>query len=761
MKMERQIIFQNSEHPFKKWGFLFIYFICLQYSFKIEAQTLGDSCPTNGVIAAPVANGNSYLCTSGTWGPTLLFSTGTYVGIGTTSPSRSLHVAGAAGLSAKIAISGDTTGNAGAIDFIDSGSNKFWQVVRRATDHPTEPDRFEIHYTPNGSNFHRYMSFYPNEVADGSGGDANFGGKLTIDGNVGIGTTTPGNKLEVAGTIKSSSGGFLFPDGSVQISSATNSASQWITTGSNIYYNNGFVGLGTNAPSSLLHLTSNNSGGTALRLENTDTGGRSFKIWSTGSMAASGTGRLEIYDTTANASRMLINAIGNVGIGVTNPTNKLVVSGTIQSSTGGFMFPDGTVQISSATGGASQWTTTSGTNIYYNNGNVGIGTLTPTVNLDVVGEIKVGNLSTTCATAIEGAIRYKASSKKMEFCNGITWGEIGNSVPPPYFSLGASIISLGTISNGASPGNCIDVTVSNTGTTQATGLATSFTGGDNNNFETCTPSSNACGALLSASTSCKIGIRVKATNSGSYTTTLSVANSEGGSGMATVNGEAYGFGTFSSANGGTLDLANKRIKWTTAGTYSITLGPTERFIVEANGAGGPSTGDGGGSGGGGAYVRKTFVTASSVTYTVIVGDYIKKSDGSNWVNDQEAFAKGSSFVGGSINAVAGGGQGAIGQRLFINSTASGGTASGGDINTNGSNGMVGVGNTCGCSGTSILGGNSGGPYFDGTNSGIGGAGGAYASSANSGNAPGGGAGGAGDNGSGAYGGNGQVRITIY
>jgi trimeric autotransporter adhesin len=81
-------------------------------------------------------------------------------------------------------------------------------------------------------------------------------------------------------------------------------------------------------------------------------------------------------------------------IGSTSPGQKLAVSGVIESTSGGFKFPDGTTQTTAATGSASQWTT-SGTTINYSSGNVGIGSATPAKLLDVAGLYQVDGTTGT------------------------------------------------------------------------------------------------------------------------------------------------------------------------------------------------------------------------------------------------------------------------------------------------------------------------------------------------------------------------------
>ncbi|MFH1050451.1 MAG: hypothetical protein V1779_05910 [bacterium] len=58
------------------------------------------------------------------------------------------------------------------------------------------------------------------------------------------------------------------------------------------------------------------------------------------------------FMTPANwQERMRITKGGNIGIGTANPTEKLTVAGTIQSTSGGFKFPDGSLQTTAASGG--------------------------------------------------------------------------------------------------------------------------------------------------------------------------------------------------------------------------------------------------------------------------------------------------------------------------------------------------------------------------------------------------------------------------
>jgi hypothetical protein len=91
---------------------------------------------------------------------------------------------------------------------------------------------------------------------------------------------------------------------------------------------NNRVGLGTSSPSTQLTLNSSDTTGTGVRLENTSSGGYNWSIFSIGSAASlAPVGCLAFRDATNAATRLVIDPIGRVGIGVTSPGYLLHVEG--------------------------------------------------------------------------------------------------------------------------------------------------------------------------------------------------------------------------------------------------------------------------------------------------------------------------------------------------------------------------------------------------------------------------------------------------
>jgi hypothetical protein len=67
-----------------------------------------------------------------------------------------------------------------------------------------------------------------------------------------------------------------------------------------------------------------------------------------------GAGDFEIDSNGVEGGRLTVEEDGKVGIGTTNPSDKLTVDGTIRSLSGGFKFPDGTTQTTAAQPSAPQ-----------------------------------------------------------------------------------------------------------------------------------------------------------------------------------------------------------------------------------------------------------------------------------------------------------------------------------------------------------------------------------------------------------------------
>jgi hypothetical protein len=182
-------------------------------------------------------------------------------GIGTIAPSGLLYVSNTT--------SGGYYTNAFGQLKIQAGN--FWRVSHLSTN-----------ATISGVyNFQTGIDVYWGVNADT--GAYRFRGRRLIveDGNVGIGTVTPIQKLDVAGVVRAS-GGFMFADGTVMTTAATSATTSTASTSSN----------------------------TDLML----------------AADADATGDGSILLQTAGMERVRVANVGNVGIGTTTPTSPLHIN---------------------------------------------------------------------------------------------------------------------------------------------------------------------------------------------------------------------------------------------------------------------------------------------------------------------------------------------------------------------------------------------------------------------------------------------------
>ena len=273
------------------------------------------------------------------------------VGIGTSSPSVLLHVSSSGDTIARVT---SADGNGAFLDLGDA----------------SDPDGGRIVYD-SGSN----LTFSTGSTE-----------RLRIDssGEVGIGTTSPGTKLDVNDgsancTIRGRTGnGFssflhLLPNGSgsgISLAANSDSSAQLFNQlNSHLAFgtNNtermridiaGNVGVNTSNPQAELHLN-DATGLSRIRLSG---GANSADNFEFGQGTTSVTnGGFEIRDVDESATRFVINSSGNVGIGTTSPARPLSVSSsqisarfTSSSSDSQIEFVDssGTVVYGSASGGA-------------------------------------------------------------------------------------------------------------------------------------------------------------------------------------------------------------------------------------------------------------------------------------------------------------------------------------------------------------------------------------------------------------------------
>lgn len=152
------------------------------------------------------------------------------------------------------------------------------------------------------------------------------------------------------------------PASSVLSGGAANYVALWSSasslTSSLIFQSGVNVGIGTTNP--LARLDVSHSGSTAygaIRIGDPASIGSNTGIYArtTGSFTLGSAGGDIVLDTNyGSAERVRVqHSTGNVGIGTAAPSSKLTVAGTIESTSGGIKFPDGTTQTTATTGGSS------------------------------------------------------------------------------------------------------------------------------------------------------------------------------------------------------------------------------------------------------------------------------------------------------------------------------------------------------------------------------------------------------------------------
>ena len=472
----------------------------LKATGNVEANYfVGDGSKLTGLVTdlqSVADNGNTCSNTIQFTNATTAFIANSNVGIGTSSPSADLHVAGYQYVNGPPTLTN-------SFDHSDAPLTLTHGTATSST--AINDPKPVLHLTRSGTNNESYgarasfnLSRYENSsthsrsrldvtLTDGTYAESTVM-TLRADGKVGVGTTSPAYTLDVGGDINIASGSNLKIGG-------TNAVfSNWTVNGSDIYRQSGNVGIGTNNPRWGLEVTPPAGKGGVLSCSDSAifshnlyySGGWKYGAASKGgaymrmidseiqfwNAPNSGSGTWDTAGGAATATqRMTIDESGNVGIGTASPQDLLHIYGVgdstlrVETDTGqaqlllragattrracriDFSRADTGTQYMQIIGDYAQNATddltvassTSGRIMtWLQNGNVGIGTTSPDTDLHIYGSTSQTNifLGETGTPDKAGIIKYfqgDNSSNPGRLAFG-SWGD--------NFSTGASTMCI-------------------------------------------------------------------------------------------------------------------------------------------------------------------------------------------------------------------------------------------------------------------------------------------------------------------------------
>ena len=129
-------------------------------------------------------------------------------------------------------------------------------------------------------------------------------------------------------------------------------------------------------------------------------------------------------DVATNTTKLLINFANKQIVNSTTPTAQKQIRLHVNVNSSGNITNCRSLSSSST----DIWTRGQNTDIYYNGGNVGIGSTTPASKLDINGEIKISSTGMVCNNTREGSIKYDSVSKTVKYCNGVLWLGMGGGL---------------------------------------------------------------------------------------------------------------------------------------------------------------------------------------------------------------------------------------------------------------------------------------------------------------------------------------------